>query len=118
MRYFLYDKIHRRAVNRVDPNVGERIDVYMRIYDLGGCGDGTNPPTNPFNFYVEKWRDNYVRCMNIATTHKPDSEYAKMSREALAAENGFDLIHLVSLEVPTDEFENMIRDFKIKPVII
>ena len=118
MRYFLYDKIHRRAVDHVDPYVGERIDVYMRIYDLGGSGDGTNSPNNPYNFYVEKWRDNGARCMNFATTHKPDSLAAKMHREALAAENGFDLIHLVSLEVPTDEFENMIRDFKIKPIII
>lgn len=118
MRYFLYDKIHRRAVDHVDPFIGEQIDVYMRIYDLGGCSDGTGSPNIPYNFFVEEWRDETNRHLKFASIYKPNSEPVKWARKEAAAKHHFNMVHLVSLEVPTDEFEKMIHDFKIEPIIL
>lgn len=119
MRYFLFNKIQHRAVDHVDPFIGERIDVYMRIYDSGGRSDGTDSPNNIYNFYVEEWRDETcLQHFKFASIYKPNSEYAKWAREEAAAKHHFNMVHLVSLTVPTNEFDNMIHAFKIEPIII
>lgn len=70
-------------------------------------------------FYVEVWRDeSFVRELHFATIHKPNSEIAKMARERAAKENHFKMSFLVSLDVPTKEFEAIIEDFGIIPIII
>ena len=121
MRFFYYDKINRAPVlsDHVDIyEIESQIFRYMKIYDLGGINDGTGSSNSPYNFYIEEWRDDRNRIMKVATIYKPNSEAAKWTREEAANTNHFELKYLVSLEVPTDEFENMIRDFKVEPIII
>ena len=119
MRLFFYNKQKRAAVHNVRYyEMSKRYDRYMKIIDLGGRSDGTDSTNNPYNFYVEEWRDEMNRCLKVATIYKPDSEPAKMARKEAAEKNKFNLVYLVSLEVPTDEFENMIRDFEVEPIII
>ena len=119
MRFFYYDKQKRAAVRNVRYyEMSKHYERFMKIFDLGGTGDGTNSPNNPYNFYVEEWRDDQNRALKFASVYKPNSEWAKIARENAAKEHHFKMINLVSLEVPTEEFENMIRDFKVEPINI
>ena len=119
MRFFFYDKQKRAAVHNVRYyEMSKHYERFMKIIDLGGTGDGTYSPNNPYNFYVEEWRDEMNRCLKFASIHKSDSEPAKWAREEAAAKNHFNMVNLVSLEVPTDEFEKMIHDFEVEPIII
>lgn len=119
MRFFFYDKIKRAAVHNVSYyEMSKDNKRYMKIIDLGGCSDGTGSSNIPYNFFVEEWRDEMNRALKFASVYKPNSEPAKWTREEAAAKHHFNMVNLVSLEVPTDEFEKMLHDFEVEPIII
>lgn len=70
-------------------------------------------------FYVETWHDKKGRReMRFATQEKPNSENATRGREMAELQHSFVCDHLVALDIPTKEFEAIIKRFDIIPIII
>ena len=109
MRYFYFDNKNNIPVLVALPYEHENDKDYTTVFE------------NDFNLYIETWRDkSHTRQMKVAypaNSAKPNSEFATLCRKQAAEQNHFICDYLISLEIPTIEFESIIKDFGIIPII-
>ena len=108
MRYFYFDNKNNIPVLVALPYEHENDKDYTTVFE------------NDLNIYIETWRDiTWNRQMKVAypAKAKPNSELATLCRKQAAEQNHFICDYLISLEIPTIEFESIIKDFGIIPLI-
>lgn len=107
MRYFYYDKKNNVPVLVALPCQFTGNTRFVQVFE------------NESPFYIETWRDKTGRReMKFASFQKPNTEFANRGREQAARKNNFVCYHLIALDIPTKEFEAMIEDFGIIPIIV
>lgn len=107
MRYFYFDNERNAPVLVALPCEYMDDPRYVQVFE------------NESPFYIETWRDKSGRReMKFASFQKPNTEFATRERELAARKNHFVCDHLITLDVPTNEFEAILKDFGIIPIVI
>ena len=107
MRFFYFDNITQSPTIDTDAVLCDDAARYTQVFDAEN------------EFYIETWRDKSGRReMKCASFQKPNTEFAKMNRDELARKHNFKPAHLIALDIPTKEFDRIIKEFDIIPIEI